>query len=219
MVNKEVWIILEQEKGKISRHSLELFSGGRKLAEKSSSILAGIGWGTNLETLIQSAKDFGAKKFYLGKNITEDYPQVESIAYNLGKQILHFSPFLVLFGANPKSQNLALHISSNLFLPFLSNCESIEIKSDGQIIATRPTYNGNFSTEVASKGEKTTLASVIPRKWNPEPARSPVSSCELIEFVQLSEEPIFSSYEILERIKIDPQDMDFSKKDKLGKNL
>jgi len=207
---KEVWAVMEQERGELSRISLELLSGGKKLAEKLSADLAAIFWGDRIDSFSEIATRYGVTKVYQQKVIAENSPQCETTASLLGKQIRHFSPHLVLFGATQKGEELSLRTSATAALPLLPHCESLEIQKGDRVVATRPVFNGNFSMQAGIIGDQTTLVSVLPRKWNPEPAKSYSQSFDLVEFQELSDDVPSCPFEMLETVKISPQDVDLS---------
>lgn len=207
---KEVWAVLERERGELSRISLELLSGGKKLAEKLSADFAAILWGDNLESLPDVTVRFGVNKVYQQKTLPEDSLSFEKIAFFLGKQIRYFSPHLVLFGATQKGEELSLRTSAAIAVPLLPHCESLEVEGGDRVVVTRPVFNGNFSMESVRLGEQTTLVSVLPRKWNPEPAKPYSQSFDLVEFPEISEELPSCPFQMLETIKINPQDVDLS---------
>ena len=93
----EVWAVLEQDRGELSRISLELLSGGRKLAEKLSAGFAAVIFGNQPENFTDVVTQYGAVKAYQEKSLIEDTGRVEKAAFLLGEQIRNYSPYLVLF--------------------------------------------------------------------------------------------------------------------------
>jgi len=213
MDKKEVWAVLEQDRGELSRISLELLAGGKKLAEKLSAVFVAVLFGNPPENLNDIVTRYGVHKVYQRIDLNEDSLQFERLVFFLREQIRSYSPYLVLFGATLKGEELSLRVSASIAAPLLPHCESLEIKNGNKLIATRPVYNRNFSMESMSIGEKTILASVIPRKWNPEPAGSYSNSPELVECPDTSEKLFSPPYNILETININPQEIDLPNAD------
>jgi len=210
---KEVWAVMERERGELSRISLELLSGGRKLAEKLAAGFAAVIFGNQPENFADVVTHYGVSRLYQEKNLIKDSWQVEKAAFLLGEQIRNYSPYLVLFGCTQRGEELSLRISAALEAPLLPHCESLEVGAEKKLVATRPVYGGHFSRETVGEGDKTILASVLPRKWNPEPAKVRSQSLDLVDFPEIPKQIPSPSYEVLETVQINPEDMDLSSAD------
>ena len=209
----EVWAVMEYSRGKLTRMSLELISGGKKLADKLSAGFAVLVLGNQVENLEDIASRYGVRKIYRWKGSYEGTFLIEKMAVILGKEINSHRPHLVLFGATQEGDELALRVSSGIEVPLLPRCESIEINKSNEVVASRPVYGRNFSRECLGGKEKPILATIYPRKWNAEPAKTYSATFDLIEFLETWESSQSFRCEILETIKIEPKDIDLTSAD------
>lgn len=210
----EVWAVLEYNRGKLTRTSLELISGGKKLAAKLSADFAAFTFGNQSEILADLPLRYKVEKIYHARGFYEETFHLDKLAQVLGKQINHFSPYLVLFGATQMGEELSLRVSATVQAPLLPRCESLEINKSSELTATRPVYGGHFSREsVGVKKNTPILATISPRKWTPEPAKTYSEAFKLIEFPEAIEPVQSTAGEILETIIIEPKDIDLSNAD------
>ncbi|HEX7588727.1 MAG TPA: electron transfer flavoprotein subunit alpha, partial [Anaerolineae bacterium] len=114
MTNRDVWVFLEQEQGKIADVSLELLAKGQELAQKLNSQVYGVLGGYDVEELAEKSIHQGADRVLLA-----DHPELEiyrtlpyaRVASDLARER---RPYVFLFGASPIGRDLAPRVASAL---------------------------------------------------------------------------------------------------------
>lgn len=148
---KGIWVIIEQNQGKIRKVSLELLSQAKVIADQVQEELAGVVLGKDVETLAAEAAAYGCEKI-----IAAAEPQLENYTTGpytavLNRLIRQEEPRLVLMGHTPVGMDLAPRLAQRLGVGLASDCTGMELTGAGAIIFTRPVYAGKAFEKVAAQ--------------------------------------------------------------------
>src|SRR3954462_14279191 len=147
-VYKGVWVIVEQERGKVHTVSYELLGEARKLADQLGSEVGAVVLGAPgpfINEICGEAIAFGADVVYtvtdpvLGEYRTEPYSKVMTDVVNT------FKPEIVLLGASTLGRDLAGAIATTLLTGLTADCTELDISAENRsLAATRPTFGGTL---------------------------------------------------------------------------
>ncbi len=184
MTNKDVWVFIEQEEGKIAKVSLELLAKGQELALKLNSQVCGLLCGYQAGELAQIAIHHGANRVFWA-----DHPELENyrtlpyarVAAQLARER---QPYIFLFGATPIGRDLAPRVASALRAGLTADCTDLQIgdyatKKDGKVypdllFQIRPAFGGNLIATIVNPAMHPQMATVregVMRQQEPDAAR------------------------------------------------
>ena len=167
---RAVWVIAEQDGGKLVEVGLELLSHARKLAKNIGGTTCAVVAGKNVGGLAKTLIAHGAQKVYVvDDDRLRDYttlPYAKSVA-DLAKQE---KPEIVLFGATMLGRDLAPRVASILRCGLTADCTDLKIgdytdprtqKEYSKILyQIRPAFGGNIIATIVSPDHRPQMATV-----------------------------------------------------------
>ena len=170
MTDRNVWIFIEQEGGKIADISLELLAKGQELAQTLGSqvwaLLCGYEIGGLAESLIQHGADH---------ILVVDHPELEiyrtlpytRVAADLARE---WQPYIFLVGASPVGRDLAPRVASALEVGMTADCTDLQIgeyvlKKENKVYKDllyqiRPAFGGNIIATIVNPKTRPQMATV-----------------------------------------------------------
>jgi len=182
--NRDVWVFVEQEEGKIADVSLELLAKGQELAQKLNSQVCGVLAGYQIEELADKCIHHGADRVLLA-----DHPELEiyrtlpyaRVAADWARER---RPYVFLFGATPIGRDLAPRVASSLRVGLTADCTDLQIgdyesKKAKQVYPDllyqiRPAFGGNVIATIVNPNTRPQMATVregVMRRRDPDTAR------------------------------------------------
>jgi len=205
-MDRGIWIVVEQRKERLERISLELISGGRKLADKLGKKLFAVVLGYPVDELVKTAGHYGVDMVYVCCDDTLALFNVESDAAIIADLIKDYTPSLVLLGATIVGNDLAVRVSAELKIGLVTNCEDIEVDKKGEVVISKPVFEGKFSATYQCS-TKTQMATLLPRRWAvavPDESRK----AEVLRIEDKSFKPDTVKTRFIGLIKAEPQSLD-----------
>ncbi len=171
MENKgEVWIISEQDKGKLAEISIELVSKGRELADRLKTSLGSVVLGDNIKHIPEELFKYGCDTVYLAEHPDLKYYTVltyTNVIYKLAKEK---NPDIILFGATTTGRDLAPRLASILPAGLTADCTDLRIDdySDPRskkvlkdtLFQIRPAFGGNIIATIVNTWAPPKMATV-----------------------------------------------------------
>ncbi len=190
---KNVWVMVELERGQVHPVSWELMGEGRKLAHKLGVELAAVVVGApGMGTREAAAESFvyGADIAYLVENpILADYRN-ESYTKTLTDLVEAHKPEILLLGATNLGRDLAGSVATTLLTGLTADCTELAVDADKSLAATRPTFGGSLLCTIYTLNTRPQMATVRPRVM-PTPARQEGRAGRIVEHaVDLREDSI-----------------------------
>jgi len=185
--NRNVWVFVEQEEGRIADVALELLSKGRDLANTLGGELVGLLCGHQLGDLPQSVIHHWADRVLLA-----DHPELAlyrtlpyaRVAINLIKER---QPYIFLVGASPIGRDFAPRVASAVKAGLTADCTDLQIgdyasKKDKTIykdllLQIRPAFGGNLIATIVNPKMHPQMATVregVMRRLEPDTSREGV---------------------------------------------
>jgi len=184
---RNVWVFVEQEEGKIADVSLELLAKGQELARMLKGQVCGLLCGYEMNDLAQTVIHHGADRVLLA-----DHPELEvyrtlpyaKVATGL---VQERRPYIFLIGATPIGRDLAPRVASSIRCGLTADCTDLQIgdytsKKDKQVYADllyqiRPAFGGNLIATIVNPLTRPQMATVregVMRRLDPDVTRQGV---------------------------------------------
>lgn len=169
-----VWIIAEQQGGRVQRISHELLARGRDLADKRGTDLTAVllGDGTPDEDLNELIER-GADKVLCMESPELLHFTVEPYAACLQKLIEQRRPEIILAGATSAGRTLMPYVAVKAHAGLTADCTVLDIEQEtGNLLQTRPAIGGNILATIKTPEHRPQMATVRPRSTRPAPRRN-----------------------------------------------
>jgi len=170
MTDRNVWIFIEQEGGKIADISLELLAKGQELAQTLGSQVWALLCGYEIGGLAESLIQYGADHI-----LVVDHPELEiyrtlpytRVAADLARKL---QPYIFLVGASPVGRDLAPRVASALEVGMTADCTDLQIgeyvlKKENKVYndllyQIRPAFGGNIIATIVNPKTRPQMATV-----------------------------------------------------------
>lgn len=183
-INKDIWVFVEQEEGKLADVSLELLAKGQELSEKLNGKVCGLLFGRHIEDLAEKVVQCGADHVLLA-----DHPELEHyrtlpyarVASDLARER---RPEAFLLGATAIGRDLAPRIASSLMVGLTADCTDLQVgdyesKKEKKVYPNllyqiRPAFGGNIIATIVNPHTRPQMATVregVMRQRDPDTAR------------------------------------------------
>ncbi|NYZ15893.1 electron transfer flavoprotein subunit alpha/FixB family protein [Azospirillum sp. RWY-5-1] len=166
-VYKDVWVIVEQERGQVHSVSLELLGEARKLADKLGVAVGAVVLGEagpDLERICGDAFAYGADVVYrVADPVLKDY-RTDPYCRVMTDVVNAYKPEIVLLGATTLGRDLAGAIATTLATGLTADCTELDIYMENRsLAATRPTFGGTLLCTIQTLAYRPQMATVRPR--------------------------------------------------------
>lgn len=180
--NRNVWVFIEQEEGKISGVSLELLAKGKELAAALGSQVWAVLCGYQVEALAEESIQYGADYVLIA-----DHPELEmyrTLPYNrvVTSLVCERQPYIFLIGATPVGRDLAPRVASAVKVGLTADCTDLQIgdylsKKENHLYKDllyqiRPAFGGNLIATIVNPHTRPQMATVregVMRPLEPDP--------------------------------------------------
>ncbi len=193
--DRNVWVFVEQDEGRIQDVSLELLSKAQELAQILSSQVWAVLCGHQITELPPVVIQHGADHV-----LVADHPELElyrtlPYARVIADLIRTRSPYIFLVGATPVGRDLAPRLASAVRCGLTADCTDLQIgdytsKKDSVtyhdlLYQIRPAFGGNVIATIVNPKTRPQMATVregVMRRKEPEPGRTGVLELVKPEF-------------------------------------
>ena len=168
--SRAVWVVAEQDQGKLAEVALELLHRAQGLAKKIDgepcAVVAGHGVGALAKTLIAH----GAKKVYVIDDERLAHYTTLPYAKSIADLVKERRPEIVLFGATMLGRDLAPRVASILRCGLTADCTDLRIgdyidprtkqEYKNILYQIRPAFGGNIIATIVSPDHRPQMATV-----------------------------------------------------------
>jgi electron transfer flavoprotein alpha subunit len=183
--NRNVWVFIEQDEGRIADVSLELLAKGHELTDKLGSQLWAVVCGQNIAQLAQKIIHYGAQHVLAADHV--ELAQYRTLPYArvLADAARKYKPYIFLFGATPNGRDLAPRVASALKAGLTADCTDLQIgdyeyKKEKRtckdlLYQIRPAFGGNIIATIVSPNTLPQMATVregVMQKSEPDSSRT-----------------------------------------------
>jgi electron transfer flavoprotein alpha subunit len=168
----DAWTLVELDRGRPTRHSLELLARGRALAGKLGGRNTALVLGHGLEEAVRELGTRGAEVVVQVDDDRLGAYQPELWAAALRQVVERERPHLLLIPATAWGRDLGPRVAGELELGMTGDCVAVDIAKAGRLLQTKPAYGGNI-VSVIMGATTPQLATVRARMYEPlEPRES-----------------------------------------------
>src|ERR1035437_2479766 len=160
-MKKEIIVFVEIQDNNIKKSSFEAITIGRKLAEKSHSLLSVIAIGTDIQKAINTLGEYGVERAYIKEIPNVKIPDVHVFTLIVKKLIEEIKPTSVLGVHDLFGQELFPRIAGYLGQTLFSDNREIEYIND-DVIVSRSLFSGKLLVDVKIPIGKTILCTIKP---------------------------------------------------------
>lgn len=183
--NRDVWVLLEAEDDKISRHSAALLEEGSRIAQELQGELHALFLGSSVEELSRQAGGHGADRLYLHR--TEGALQYDPLFYQgvLLNLLKERRPHLFLALSSSLGSDLLPRVAYRLGAPLVTNCAEIEVQEDGDLLFFRPVQQGRLFAKVRCTGARMRMATFLPERLEVSEERIEAAEASVVPLLGL----------------------------------
>ena len=146
--NKNILVFAELQEGVVKDVSLELLSEGSKIASKTGDEVAAALIGSSNLAQTNRLAHFGARKVFVIDDPSCASYSPEIYTHILASLVQEHKPRIVLIGATVVGKDLAARIAVRLKTGSISDCASITLNKQGQLIANKVVYGSRLSANI-----------------------------------------------------------------------
>lgn len=168
--NRNIWVFIELDEGKIADVGLELLAKGQELAQKLDSQVWALLFGHKISDQAEFVIQHGADRILLA-----DHPELElyrtlpysRVATDLIKK---YKPYILLIGASPEGRDLAPRVASAANVGLTADCTDLQIgeytiKKEKKVCKDllyqiRPAFGGNIIATIVNPKTRPQMATV-----------------------------------------------------------
>ena len=185
-VNREgdVWVVAEQNDGRLHEVGLELLSKGRQLADRLGVRLTAVLLGAKVRQEGERLIRHGADRAVVAEHPLLGHYQTNPYAKVLVRLIEEHRPQIVIYGATPQGRDLAPRVASALRAGLTADCTDLDIGEHVEpgtrkhyhrlLWQIRPAFGGNIIATIVNPDRWPQMATVregVMRMPDEEPNR------------------------------------------------
>lgn len=169
-----VWILAEQNEGRVQRISHELLTRGRELADKRKAQLTAVIFAAKVnEADLQELIDRGADRVIAMEAPALAHYLPEPYAACMLKLIADYRPEIIIAGATSTGRTLMPCVAIKANCGLTADCTVLDIEEGtGNLLQTRPAIGGNIMATIKTPQHRPQMATVRPRSTRPAPAQA-----------------------------------------------
>ncbi len=205
--NRNVWVFIEQEEGRLAEVSLELLGKGRELAQVLGSQVWALLCGQALAGLPEKVIQHGADHVLLVEHLELEVYRTLPYARVAVDLIHRYEPYIFIFGATPVGRDLAPRVASAARVGLTADCTDLQIgdytlRKENRVCKDllyqiRPAFGGNIIATIVNPNTKPQMATVregVMHRLEADPSRQ-----GMIETVTPHFEPPDFALQVLSR--------------------
>ena len=147
--DREYWCVLERQRGKLRKVSLEMLSAAAAIASESGGRVCAISPEvTNGPEECFLLSSFGAERVY---QTTQQSLHPDEIVALLAERITALRPYAVFFPATSLGKTVAPRIAARLNLGLTGDCVGLSMDVEGKLQHWKPAFGGNIIAPIYSK--------------------------------------------------------------------
>jgi electron transfer flavoprotein alpha subunit len=155
----EIWVLAEQQEGRVRKVTFELLSAGIDFSKKTGQPVAVLLLGKGLEEAVKSLTPFADKIYLLDQAVFSPYTS-DAYSAAIKSLVQEHQPSVLLGGATTTGKDLFPRLATALGTGYAPDCTGLTLEEDGSLIALRPLYGGKIFSEVAFSDARPQMATV-----------------------------------------------------------
>ncbi|MBU1124883.1 MAG: electron transfer flavoprotein subunit alpha [Candidatus Omnitrophica bacterium] len=165
---KDIWVFIEQKKGKVQSVAYELLGKAHELAKVLQCQVSGVLIGHDLQDQLDEIIWHGADNIYLVEAPELANFQDEPYTNILVELIKKHKPEILLCGATAIGRSLISRVAINIKAGLTADCTGLDIDREKKILLqTRPAFGGNIMATIISPNYRPQMATVRHKVMQP----------------------------------------------------
>jgi electron transfer flavoprotein alpha subunit len=156
-----LWVFVEHRDGAIRKVSMELLSGGRKLAGTLGEEMGAVLFGHQIDPMAEELAK-RADRVYVIDDPPFKYYNTDSYGECLATMVREYDPSVLLAGSTFMGRDLFPWLASRLATGYAADCTDITLGEDKALTAKRPMYGGKVLADVTFPEARPQMATVRP---------------------------------------------------------
>ena len=166
--NRQILVIGEVEKEKLTSTSRELLGGARRLASQMGGKVNLLLMGPAV-TAAEEGIHYGADKVYTAKDAMLSESSSDACTHVIDAVCRKIQPVLCLFGQSDLGRDVAPRLAAKLNAGLCMDCVEITFDAGGnRILQTRPVFGGKAMAIMATTGDRLQINTVRAKAVSPE---------------------------------------------------
>jgi electron transfer flavoprotein alpha subunit len=157
---KGVWILIEQENGKLQDGSLELVGEGRKVADKLNEEVTAVVPGDIAEEQVGLLAQHGAEWVLCLEHPALNPYSVEVYSQVLSDVIEERAPSVVLAMGSINGTDLACRVAAQLGTGLVTSCDRVDVDTEGNLVQVKPIYGAKAAATCICPADRPQVATV-----------------------------------------------------------
>jgi len=208
---KGVWVLIEQENGKLRDGSLELVGEGRKVADKLNEEVTAVILSNIAEEQVGLLAQHGAERVLCIEHPALSPYSVEVYSQVISDVIEERAPIVVLAVGSINGTDLACRVAARLGVGLVTSCDRVDVDTEGQLVQVKPIYGGKAAATCICPAGRSQMATV---NLDALELKTPdTGRIAEVEKFKVSTEPEKPSIQIVDFIKGDPKAIDLTEAD------
>lgn len=200
-INRDVFVFLEQQNGKITNSSLELFTAARTIVDSTNGKIYGLIFGDDNTEAIREATACGADTVISVENAgLADY---STSAYTSGlcEIVKKYTPDVLMISASKNGKDLAPRLARRLATGITANCTELSADAETGLVSWNMPAPGGIMATILCEATRPQMGTICPGALRkPEPDYSRTSSLIREEIFLPDEDKV----ELLRHVLKDP---------------
>ena len=162
-MSKNVYVLVEQRDGIVSKVGKELLGKAVELAKDLDEKVVAVLLGSGIKEVAKSLFTYGADEVVVVDHpFLEEYT-TEPYAKALYTVIQECQPEIVLYGATSIGRDLAPRVAGRVHTGLTADCTKLDIDPETKLLLmTRPAFGGNIMATIVCKNFRPQMATVRP---------------------------------------------------------
>jgi len=159
---KGVWVLVEQQDGKLRDGSLEVVGEGRKIADKMNEDISAVIMGSITDEQGRLLAQYGANRI-----LSIEHPALTPYSVEIHTQVLSdiiekHSPDVVLLVHTANRADLACRLAARLETGLVTSCDRVDVSSEKLLVQTKLVYGGKASATFVCSSVRPQMATINP---------------------------------------------------------
>lgn len=147
-MDKELWVLAEQQDGRLRKTVPPLLSEGGKLARRLGMRLSAVIIGQETSAAVAELAAWGPERIYVAEDEKLKNYTTDGYTWVFSKLIREYDPQVVLLGHTALGKDLAPRVAQRLGLGLASDCTGLDLEGD-RLVFRRPLYAGKALAHIS----------------------------------------------------------------------
>jgi len=158
-MTNEIWILAEQQEGKVRKVTFELLTAGAEFSKKTEQSVGVILLGSGLQEAVKGLTPYADKIYLIDDPALASYTSDAYLAV-MAPLIKEHQPSTLLGGATSTGKDLFPRLAMHCQTGYAPDCTSLTVEENGKLIARRPLYGGKVFAEMTFSESRPQMATV-----------------------------------------------------------